>query len=146
MRNFTTVEQFLKPVCAKRPWGLERLLRKHQGETGVIIHGWFPRLSIHGPPEWMHVPVHVDGSEPEVVSQVGHRVRWLPARPGRVRIHVGAAWDGEALSPEMHTCTVDLRPGEVALFVFSTPRWSLFGRFRTPVWCEPVLVRRLGHT
>lgn len=142
----TAGREFPKPVCAKRPWGVPRLLRKHQGRTGVIVHGWFPRLSIYGSPEWMSVVVRVEGGDPEVVSQVGHRVRWLAAEPGRVQIHLGLSLDGQATSPETHMWTVDLRPEEVALLVFSTPRWSLCGRFQKPVWCDPVLVRRLSPT
>ena len=142
----TAGQAFPKPVCAKRPLGLQRLLRKHEGHTGVIVHGWFPRMSIYGPPEWMNVSVRVEGGESEVVSQVFDRVKWLAAEPGRVQIHLGLSLDGQAISPETHTWTVDLRPGEVSLLVFSTPRWSLFGRFRNPVWCDPVLVRQLGPT
>ena len=133
-------------ICMKRPRELQRLLRKHAGETGIVVHGWFPRARIWGPPEWMNVPVDVHGGAGDLLSQTGNRTVWLPTAPGRSLIRAGVSVDGEQLSPETHEVSLDIRPGEVALFVFATPRPSLSGRFDKPVWCEPVLVRQLGAT
>jgi hypothetical protein len=136
----------VKQVCERRARGIARLLRAHTGETGVVVHGWFPPGRIFGPTEWMDVPVNIDGGDGDVVSQTGPRTIWLPAGPGCNRLRVGVSVSGERLSPETHETAVDLRIGEAALFVFATPRPSFSGRFAKPVWCAPVLIRQLGPT
>ena len=97
-----------------------------------------------GPADWMHVPAHVHDGAVELLSQIGQRTVWLPAQPGRVLVCVAKSLSDHPLSPETHGVSVDLLPGEVALLVFSTPRPSLSGRFDEPVWCDPVMVRRLS--
>ena len=124
----------MREICAKRPWNLKSLVRRHRGETGALVHGWFPVFRFTGPDEWVFVPVSFEGGPMKLLSQSHTRTGWLPASPGAHRLHIGA----DQMVPEPHTYELTLLPGELVLVVFSTPRPSTSGRFAAPVFCEPV--------
>lgn len=124
----------MKHPCAKRPMGLQRLVRKNAGRTGVVVHGWFPLFRFNGPREWVFVPVGVEGGEERLLAQAGKKTEWFPVEPGPHRVYIG----DDVSVPEPHTYELELTAGQQLLIVFSTPRSSISGRFAVPVFCEPV--------
>jgi hypothetical protein len=127
----------VKTVCQRRPWGLSRALRKHSSATAIAVYGWFPRIRVYGPVAWASASVSVDGEPRGVVHQTAGRLLWVFVHPGAHTVEVGTP-----VTPEGHVYDIFLAPGEVVLLAFATPRWTPTGRYRTPLWCPPELVRQ----
>lgn len=68
----------MKDVC-RDPWGLKRIVRRHQDQAGLVLYGRFNRLRgwlPHG--DWDAVLVRVDGRDREVLDQVKRGPVWVP--------------------------------------------------------------------
>ncbi len=129
----------LRPnVCERRPWGLRRQLRRHQGETGVFVYGWFPRLRTAGRSSWMSLGVWENGSCRGIVEQLGKRLLWIPMQPGRheLELRSGGRWERDWFTP-----VVDLEHSSIVLVSFRPPGGLFLRRGQPVVWCEPRLLR-----
>ena len=128
----------LRRTCDKRPANWRYLVWRHAGETGVLVHAWKPLLRISGPDEWVFTPVFPDEGESQMLVQSAKRTVWLPLSAGEHTIQIG----DNLPQPTPHLYRVNLMPRQISLIVFSTPRWSVSGRFARPIWCEPITVAR----
>jgi hypothetical protein len=125
-------------ACARQPWGLRRQLRRHEGESGVFVHGWFPRLRYAGRSTWMALGVWIDGSERGVIDQLGNRLLWVPLPPGRheVELRSGGRWKRDWFCP-----VLELDDSTIILLAFRPPGGLLLRRGQPVVWCEPRRLR-----
>lgn len=129
----------LRPsVCARKPWGLRRQLRRHQGETGVFVYGWFPRLRTAGRSSWMSVGVWEDGSCRGTVEQLGKRPLWLPLQSGRHELEFRSAGPCKR---DGSTPVVHLEHSSIVLVAFRPPGGLFLRRGQPVVWCEPRRLR-----
>jgi len=125
-------------VCDRTPWGLRRLLRRHTGQTGIVIYGWFNRLRGWTPAgSWDAVIVRLDGDiaiagrRRLVLDPLDRGPHWVSAAPGEHAVEFLAG------SEVVRSERVTVGSG-VVLIALRPPRRR--GN-RAPIWC----IRRL-HT
>lgn len=115
----------MRDVCAREPWGLNRLLRRHQGATGLVVYGWFGRLRGWTPRDsWQGVVVRVDGEQRVVLTQLKRGPFWIDVRAGTHRLEFVTS--GQTLRSE--ELIVD--EGQALLAAFRPPN-----RRRSEEWC-----------
>lgn len=119
----------MKDVC-RDPWGLKRIVRRHQDQTGLVLYGRFNRLRgwlPHG--DWDAVLVRVDGRDREVLDQVKRGPVWVPLDAGD---HVVEFLGGR---DPLHVERLQLREKEGLLIAFKPQEWiPLLGPTRDK-WC-----------
>lgn len=121
-------------LCRRNPRALRRLLQRHVGETGVVVHGWFKRL-IYWPSAsgWEAVTVKVDGQVRATLDEVHRKPVWIPLEPGKYVLQF------EGLDGTLRTERIEL--GEHPLLVgFKPPTWLPFKSPPPGRWCVRPLV------
>jgi hypothetical protein len=121
-----------RQICHRQPWGLRRQLRRHRGETGIIIYGWFMRWRLSGYFAWSTVGAKVDGEFRGVVQQLGLRLLWISVPAGKRRLDLDVGQRRQAFQAEL-----DLAEGQVVLIAFKPPTWVPFRKPGEPTWCQP---------
>jgi len=121
----------MRNVCAREPWGLKRLLRRHTGQTGIVVYGWFGRALIGWTPKgsWAAVVVKVGGDQVAVLDAVKRGPFWIDVRPGTHRLEFLTS--GRTLRSEDLT----LEEGQVMLAAFRPPNHRPFAGLRSAEWC-----------
>lgn len=122
-------------ISHRLPYGMRRIRRRHAGETGLVVYGWYNRIrGWESPGDWMGVTVLVDGVFKEVVQQLDRGPFWIGLLPGP---HVVEFAGGREPLRVEH---VVLRPGEAVLIAFKPQERLPFMRSITK---EQWAVRRL---
>jgi hypothetical protein len=118
-------------VCERKPYGLDRVLRRHAGETGVVVYGWFGRALRGWTPKgsWAAVVVKVDGKQQSVLTQLKRGPFWIDVRPGTHRLEFFTS--GRTLRSEELT----LEEGQVMLAAFRPPNHRPIASLRSEEWC-----------
>ena len=122
----------MRDLCARQPWGLKRLLRRHRDDTGLVVYGWFNRLRGWTPQGgWHGVSVKVDGKQQhEVLTQLDRGPFWIDVGPGSHRVEFFTR--GRLLRAEQ----VEVSPYEVVLVTFRPPNpRAPLRRLRDERWC-----------
>jgi hypothetical protein len=108
--------------------------RRHVGETGLVVYGYFGRLRGWTPREsWAAVGVRIRGRNVGVLRQLHRGPLWIALPLG---IHHVEFLSGGRL---VHTERVELRDGESVLVSFRPPQSRLLGP-RSERWCVQRLV------
>ena len=118
-------------VCERKPWGLDKVLRRHAGQTGIVAYGWFGRALIGWTPKggWAAVVVKVDGDHVAVLDDVKRGPFWIDVRPGTHRLEFLTS--GRTLRSE----ELSLDEGQVMLAAFRPPNRRPIASLRSEEWC-----------
>jgi hypothetical protein len=117
-------------VCRRKPRGLQRLLQRHSGETGLVVHGFFKRL-IYWPPAigWEVVTVGTDGADRVTLDEVRPGPAWISLTPGEHLIEFSG------LEGPLWSDRVTVAEGQALFVAFKPPTWMPFTALRNPQWC-----------
>jgi hypothetical protein len=117
-------------LCRRKPRGLQRLLQRHSGETGLVVHGFFKRL-IYWPPAtgWEVVAVGTNGVDRVALDEVRRGPVWISLTPGEHLIELSG------LEGLLRRDRVTLAEGQALLVAFKPPTWMPFTAVRDAQWC-----------
>jgi hypothetical protein len=113
-----------REVIGRTPWGVERLLRRHDGETGIVAYSWCSRVRSH---ESITVKVDRDG----VATLRGWRRGpvWIPLAAGAHYVEfVGRT---KVFGSEQ----LVLPDGAVTFVAFKPPTRTIFFTRQSSRWC-----------
>lgn len=126
----------VSPPCEAQSLVTSVLAKRHEGETGVILHGWFGHTRSLGPTRWRGLSLKVDSEHRGYVDRWGPRATFIPLAPGDHTLTL------EFVGGVRQVYRLSLLAGHIATVGALAPRRGLMcRRDDSPIWCPPQKVR-----